>query len=633
MSIRSFISLLLIAAPLAAQHGQPPVNPYDLRGLTKEPGPNEPRFTLEPAPTYRAVPALRANPVAPRMIAEWEKVQGALVRYPLGISVDAVKAIASELKTYVLCASSSQTAARTAFQNGGVNLSNIVFVNATTDTYWTRDYGPWWITAEENGKRVVRMVDVVYRPNGERPNDDRVPQVLASQLQLSSSYNLTFVCQGGNVMTDSLKVGASTDRLRDENSGLSETQLKQMASTTVGFNTYYIPTDPGYPKDYIKHIDCWAKFINPTTVLVKRVPSSDSYYSNYEAAADQWRNRTNAAGQKYTVIRIDGSADAPYVNHVILNDRVFVPVLTSETDAADKAALDQIRAAYGSGYRIIGVKAAPGLPWLGTDSIHCRVNSIPVFSGLADQGELPLAVSSLANQTVADGTSVTFTASASGGTAPYAYQWLKNGAVVNGATAAVYTFTASAATTGRYSVKVTDAKQATLTSNEATLALTTGDPKEIILNGGFESGATSWTGTSGAIGNWSGSTYNEPAYAGVNAAFLGGNGKTSTETLYQTVTIPTTAASATLSFYLHIDTKESGSTVYDKLAIQVRNSAGTVLNTLATYSNANAATGYQMRSFDLSAYKGQTVRIHFNMTEDSALATNFLIDQVSLRAQ
>jgi len=148
----------------------------------------------------------------------------------------------------------------------------------------------------------------------------------------------------------------------------------------------------------------------------------------------------------------------------------------------------------------------------------------------------------------------------------------------------------------------------------------------LIQNGGFESGTTNWTATSGAIGTFTG----QPAYEGTKNMWLGGNGKTTTEYGYQTVAIPSGITTATLSFYLHIDTAETGSTVYDKLTVTVQNTSGTVLKTLATYSNVNAAAGYTLRTFDVSAYKGQTVRIYFKGTEDSSLQTSFVIDKVSL---
>jgi hypothetical protein len=169
----------------------------------------------------------------------------------------------------------------------------------------------------------------------------------------------------------------------------------------------------------------------------------------------------------------------------------------------------------------------------------------------------------------------------------------------------------------------------TATSNNATLTVGTTQQSELVVNGGFESGTTPWAGSTGVIGNYSGQT----AYEGTRFAWLGGNGTTATETLYQTVSIPSTATSANFSFALHIDTAESGSTAYDKLVVTVKNSSGTTLGTLATYSNANAASGYQVRNFNLLPYKGQTVRLHFNMTEDSSLQTSFVVDKVSLQVQ
>ena len=81
---------------------------------------------------------------------------------------------------------------------------------------------------------------------------------------------------------------------------------------------------------------------------------------------------------------------------------------------------------------------------------------------------------------------------------------------------------------------------------------------------------------------------------------------------------------------MHVDTAETGSTAYDTLSVQLLNSAGTVLKTLATYSNVNAASGYSLKSFDVTSYKGQTIQVYFKGTEDSSLQTSFVLDNVSL---
>jgi hypothetical protein len=146
-----------------------------------------------------------------------------------------------------------------------------------------------------------------------------------------------------------------------------------------------------------------------------------------------------------------------------------------------------------------------------------------------------------------------------------------------------------------------------------------------IANPGFESGATSWSASSGVISNSSG----EAAHSGSYKAWLDGYGTATTDTLSQPVAIAPGCA-ARLAFWLHVDTAETGSTAYDTLKAQVLNSSGTVLSTLATYSNIDAAAGFTQRSFSLSAYAGQTVTVKFTGTEGSKLQTSFVLDDVTL---
>ncbi|MBY8886934.1 immune inhibitor A [Streptomyces sp. PTM05] len=149
---------------------------------------------------------------------------------------------------------------------------------------------------------------------------------------------------------------------------------------------------------------------------------------------------------------------------------------------------------------------------------------------------------------------------------------------------------------------------------------------QLLANPGFESGNTGWTATSGVISTSS----KEPAHSGSYKAWLNGYGDANTATLAQTVTIPS-GCSASLSFWLHVDTAETtSSTAYDTLKAQVLSSSGTVLGTLATYSNLNAASGYTQRTFDLSGYAGQTVTVKFTGTEDAQKQTSFVIDDTAL---
>ncbi|MBS1724573.1 MAG: fibronectin type III domain-containing protein [Armatimonadetes bacterium] len=164
-------------------------------------------------------------------------------------------------------------------------------------------------------------------------------------------------------------------------------------------------------------------------------------------------------------------------------------------------------------------------------------------------------------------------------------------------------------------------------SNQASATPSGGGAQQLMLNPGFESGSVNWTATAGVITN----SASQAAHGGTWKGWLDGYGSTHTDSLYQQVAVPSTANTATLTFYLHIDSAETTTTVqYDKLQVQIRNSSNTVLATLATYSNLNKAAGYSLKTFDVSAYRGQTIRVYLLGTEDSSLQTSFVVDDFAL---
>src|SRR3954470_5003264 len=198
----------------------------------------------------------------------------------------------------------------------------------------------------------------------------------------------------------------------------------------------------------------------------------------------------------------------------------------------------------------------------------------------------------------------------------------------------VLTFTASAtATTGTSSITITGVS-GTLshtTSISLTINATGGGATNLIVNGGFETGAASpWTLTAGVLNN----SASERAHTGAWDAWMDGYGTTHTDTASQTVAIPAGKTSATLVFWLHIDTAETTTTTaFDTVRVQVLNTSGTVLATLGTFSNLNHATGYQQHSFSMNSFIGQTVVIKFTATEDTSLQTSFVLDDVALNVQ
>jgi subtilase family serine protease len=146
---------------------------------------------------------------------------------------------------------------------------------------------------------------------------------------------------------------------------------------------------------------------------------------------------------------------------------------------------------------------------------------------------------------------------------------------------------------------------------------------QLLANPGFESGNTSWSATSGVIGQWG--SQGEPTHSGTWDAWLDGYGTTHTDTLSQAVTLPSGCTSYTFTFWLHIDSAETTTTTaYDKLTVQANST------TLVTYSNLNKASGYSQKSFSLSGFAGQTVTLKFTGTEDVSLQTSFVVDDTAV---
>ena len=286
-----------------------------------------------------------------------------------------------------------------------------------------------------------------------------------------------------------------------------------------------------------------------------------------------------------------------------------------------------------------GIENAYGLSYLGNAADPAGNGRLPLKAGnqgntvtVTDPGAQSGTVGSPVNL------AIKATDSSTGTALSYQASGLPAGLVIDAVTGVI---SGTPTSTGSSAVTVT-ARDSTGASGSAQFGWTvnptgtTCTPAQLLGDPGFENGATlaPWTQTSTTgqqpINN---DTADQPAHSGKWDAWLNGDGAADTDTVSQTVALPAGCATATLSYYLHVDTKErSGGPAEDTLTAQVADGSGNPPATVASYSSLNAGSGYTQHVVDLSGYAGKTVTVRFTGTETDANGgtTDFVIDDTAL---
>ncbi|HZK07356.1 MAG TPA: agmatine deiminase family protein [Bacteroidales bacterium] len=300
-------------------------------------------------------------------IAEFDKMQSVLIRYSFGIPYNLIAAMSQKCGVTTLIAHDSlQTYVTNKYIQNGVNLDNCDFIIAPSDSYWTRDYGPWFVF---DGNDEMGIVDFTY--NRPRPNDNAVPAKVAQFMDVNLFAMNISTC-GGNYMSDGMGIAAATDLTWQENPQYTHQQIDDIFMNFLGIETYHVVDDPN--NTYIDHIDCWGKFLDVNKVMIRSVPSSHPQYNAIEAAADYFAQQISSYGTPFEVYRVYTPNNQPYSNSLILNERVYVPFMNSQWDAAALASYQEAM----PGYEVMGFTGS----WESTDALHCRTK------GLADLNQV-----------------------------------------------------------------------------------------------------------------------------------------------------------------------------------------------------------------------------------------------------
>ncbi|MER5516979.1 M4 family metallopeptidase [Streptomyces sp. NPDC002763] len=448
----------------------------------------------------------------------------------------------------------------------------------------------------------------------------------------SSTHALTSLDVAGHEMSHGVTSNTAGLNYTGESGGLNEatsdifgTGVEFYANNSSDVGDYLIGekidiNGDGTPLRYMDEpdkdggsADSWYSGVGNLDVHYSSGPANHMFYLLSEGSGTKTIN-----GVTYNSPTSDGVAVAGIGRAAALQIwyKALTTYMTSSTNyaAARTAALNAATALYGaSSTQYAGVANAFA-------GINVGSHVTPPTSGVT--------VTNPGSQSSTVGTAVSLQVSASStnsGSLTYAATGLPTGLSISSSTGVI---SGTPTTAGTYSttVTVTDSTGATGTASFTWTVSSSGGggsctATQLLGNAGFESGNTTWTATSGVITN----DTDQAAHAGSYKAWLDGYGSTHTDTLSQSVTIPSGCTSTTFTFYLHIDTAETTtSTQYDKLTV----AAGST--TLATYSNLNAASGYVQKSFSLGSFAGSTVTLKFTGVEDSSLQTSFVVDDTAV---
>lgn len=355
-----------------------------------------------------------------RLAAEWEPAIGVLMAYPWALPKELVIKLSHDTTIYFMCADQDaiSTLKQTVLPKMGIDPKKhrYVVVPQGDDSMWPRDWGPHPLFDEFGNYALLGPRYVLATPHcdaGDEEhlyctpwNEDKVPlsefdgntdddlAAAAIARQIGTSFvKAPFAFTGGNVLNDGVNTIISTKVLLAENEyeGLRTKDYFDYVAHITGMTNYAVLSD--YEKFSLNHIDCFLKILDEHRLLVERPPRNHELYPVYENIVEnELRQTTNSYGEPWEIIPIDagvtrnGEGIAAYVNSLILNKCVYVPMYGIATD---ESALETWRKAM-PGYDVQGFTFEIGkdefacnpddlygeIGWQPGDVLHCRTRAI-----------------------------------------------------------------------------------------------------------------------------------------------------------------------------------------------------------------------------------------------------------------
>lgn len=232
-------------------------------------------------PNYKFSAEKRTPPpgLPVRTAAQWEEVEYLVLAWTTqyqNIQRQIVQAAVKECK--VLIATTNENSVKNYLTSNGVDLTNVRFINAATNSIWIRDYAANTVYTNDVGDRA--LVDWIY--NRPRPLDNvlstKHAEYVGVPLYVTDTSPNDLVNTGGNFMSDGMGNAFASKLILDENkagnsygvSTKTEAQVDKILKDYMGISSYRKMNV--LPYDEIHHIDMHMKLLDEETLLVSQYP-------------------------------------------------------------------------------------------------------------------------------------------------------------------------------------------------------------------------------------------------------------------------------------------------------------------------------------------------------------------------
>lgn len=329
----------------------------------------------------------------PRLIAEWMPQSAVLLAWPhkdtdwaanLAAATATYARLGAEITRHQLlllvCPDERRAeAARHEIARTGGEPARLRTLICDYDDTWARDFGPLSV-----GGGGLALIDFRFNGWGEKfaaAGDDLLSRRLAELGAFAVPLRRREqVLEGGSIDTDGLGSLLTTRSCLlhpKRNPGLGEIDIQALLSQELGcervlwLNEGWLAGD-----DTDGHVDNLARFADPQTIVHASCEDpSDAHFDPLQRMAAELRTLRRADGLPYRLVPlplpgpVTGTAGhrlpASYVNFLIINNAVLVPIFE---DPADAIALDRLGACFAE-REIIPIDARPLLEQGG--GLHC----------------------------------------------------------------------------------------------------------------------------------------------------------------------------------------------------------------------------------------------------------------------